>query len=227
MGRACAERFAAEGWKVGALDIQPAALGDLTTRWPEQIVELSADVSQRDSVAAAFAQLVSRVGPPTVCINAAGVYPVTTFESANTDLYRRIFDVNVLGIVLMSQAAAAALPEDSAGSIVNFASATAYIPTPVQFLYGASKAAVVHLTRTMALALAPRFRVNAVSPGWVATEGTRVVAEQMVEEVKSLPIPRAGRPEELASIAWWLAVDPAAAYITGETLNANGGAVMV
>lgn len=226
MGRACAEKFAAEGWTVGALDIQASAPSDRATRLPGQIIELSADVSRRDSVTAAFSELASRVGPPTVCVNAAGVYPVTTFESANTDLYRHIFDVNVLGIVLVSQAAVAALPEGGVGSIVNFASATAYIPTPVQFLYGASKAAVVHLTRTMALALAPRFRVNAVSPGWVATEGTRVVSDQMVEEVKSLPIPRAGRPEEFASIVWWLAVDPAAAYITGETVNANGGAVM-
>ena len=109
---------------------------------------------------------------------------------------------------------------------MNFASATAYIPTPVQFLYGASKAAVIHLTRTMASALAPRFRVNAISPGWVATEGTRVVKDQMIEEVKSLPVPRAGTPDELARIAVWLATDPATAYITGATINANGGAVM-
>ena len=226
MGRACAEKFAAEGWTVGAIDIQAAPLEDLAKRWPDQVVALNADVSRKDSVASAFAELISNAGPATVCINAAGVYPVTTFETADEALYRRIFDVNVLGIVLVTQAAVGALPKDQTGSIVNFASATAYIPTPVQFLYGASKAAVVHLTRTMALALAPRFRVNAIAPGWVATEGTQVVGAQMIEEVKSLPIPRAGSPAELASIVWWLAVDEAASYLTGETINANGGAVM-
>jgi len=226
MGRACAEKFAAEGWTVGAIDIQAAPLEDLAKRWPDQVLALKADVSRKDSVASAFAELISSAGPATVCINAAGVYPVTTFETADEALYRRIFDVNVLGIVLITQAAVGALPKDQTGSIVNFASATAYIPTPVQFLYGASKAAVVHLTRTMALALAPRFRVNAIAPGWVATEGTQVVGTQMIEEVKSLPIPRAGNPAELASIVWWLAVDEAASYVTGETINANGGGGM-
>jgi NAD(P)-dependent dehydrogenase (short-subunit alcohol dehydrogenase family) len=226
MGRACAEKFASEGWTVGAVDINLAGLDELTNLPGGRIIKLAADVSKADSVAGAFSKLSSEAGPPTVCVNAAAIYPVTTFESADEELYRRIFDINVLGTLLVVKEAAKALPGDATGSIVNFASATVYIPTPVQFLYGASKAAVVHLTRTMAAALAPRFRVNAIAPGWVETEGTRVVRDQMVEEVKAFPIPRPGKPEELAGIVWWLAVDRSAAYITGETLNANGGAVM-
>jgi 3-oxoacyl-[acyl-carrier protein] reductase len=226
MGKACAEKFAAQGWAVGALDIQERRIAELGATSGGRIIGVPADVSRTESVAAAFKEVVSRLGAPTVCINAAGVYPVTTVETANEDLYRHIFDVNVLGTVLVSQAMVSVLPSGANGSIVNFASATVYIPTPVQFLYGASKAAVVHLTRTLAFVLAPRFRVNAVAPGWVSTEGTSGLSEQMTEEVKSFPIKRAGTPEELASVVWWIAVDPAAAYITGETLNVNGGATM-
>ena len=219
-------KFAGEGWTVGALDVDAARLGELAKDCDGRVVELPADVSKSESVSAAMSKLVAQAGPPTVCINAAAIYPVTSFESANEELYRRIFDINVLGTLLVVKAVVQALPAGLTGSIVNFASATVYIPTPVQFLYGASKAAVVHLTRTMAVALAPRFRVNAVAPGWVETEGTRVVHDQMIDEVKSFPIARPGKPEELAGVVFWLAVDSNAAYITGEIVNANGGAVM-
>jgi 3-oxoacyl-[acyl-carrier protein] reductase len=226
MGKACAQKFAANGWRVGALDIQERPIAELAAASGGRIFGVPADISRKESVTAAFNDVVSRVGSPTVCINAAGVYPITTVETANEELYRHIFDVNVLGTLLISQAMVSVLPADVTGSIINFASATVYIPTPVQFLYGASKAAVVHLTRTLASALAPRFRVNAIAPGWVSTEGTSGLREQMIDEVKSFPIKRAGTPEEIAGVVWWLAVDPAAAYITGETLNVNGGATM-
>jgi NAD(P)-dependent dehydrogenase (short-subunit alcohol dehydrogenase family) len=227
IGRACTEKFAAEGWTVGALDIQEDLVSALNSAG-DQIIGVTADVTSKGSIANALAEISTRAAAPTVCVNAAAIYPVTTVDSATEEQFRSIFDVNVLGTMLVAQAFVAALPTGIQGSLVNLASATAYIPTPVQFVYGASKAAVVHLTRTLAAALGPRVRVNALAPGWTETEGTysHNVVEQMTEEVKTLPIPRPGKPAEMANIVWWLAVDPAAAYITGETINANGGAVM-
>jgi len=214
---------------VGALDIQEDLVSALNSGGSDRIIGVTVDVTSRDSIANALSEVSARAGAATVCVNAAAVYPVTTFDSTTEELYRRIFDVNVLGTILVAQAFVGALPRDARGSLVNLASATAYVPTPVQLVYGASKAAVVHLTRTMAAALSPRVRVNALAPGWTQTEGTysHNVADQMTEEVKTLPIPRPGTPAEMASIVWWLAVSPATAYITGETINANGGAVMV
>ena len=92
-------------------------------------------------------------------------------ETATVELYRRTFDVNVLGTLLVTQATAAHMGEG--GAIVNFASIDAFVPSPGQLVYCASKAAVVALTRSLALELAPRVRVNAIAPGWVDTPGNR------------------------------------------------------
>jgi NAD(P)-dependent dehydrogenase (short-subunit alcohol dehydrogenase family) len=106
-----------------------------------------------------------------VPLSTAGVYPPSTLETASTELYRRIFGVNVLGTLLVTQAAAPHLVEGSA--VVNFASIDAFVPSPGQLLYCASKAAVVALTRSLALELGPHVRVNALAPGWVDTAGNR------------------------------------------------------
>ena len=120
---------------------------------------------------AAVERAVTELGPLKAVVNAAGIYPPSTLESATVELYRRTFDVNVLGTLLVTQAAAPHLVEG--GAVVNFASIDAFVPSPGQLLYCASKAAVVALTRSLALELAPRVRVNALAPGWVDTPGNR------------------------------------------------------
>ena len=143
MGRACAERFIAEGWQVAALDRAEADVGGA--------LAVAADVTDAAAVTAAIERVVAELGAPKAVVNAAGVYPPSTLETATTELYRRTFDVNVLGTLLVTQAAAPHLTDGAA--VVNFASIDAFVPSPGQLLYCASKAAVVALTRSLALEL--------------------------------------------------------------------------
>jgi NAD(P)-dependent dehydrogenase (short-subunit alcohol dehydrogenase family) len=212
MGRASAERFLAEGWKVAALDRADADVGGA--------LAISADVTDAAAVAVAIERVVAELGAPKAVVNAAGVYPPSTLETATTDLYRRTFDVNVLGTLLVTQAAAPYLV-DGAG-VVNFASIDAFVPSPGQLLYCASKAAVVALTRSLALELGPRVRVNALAPGWVDTPGNRATG-RMEAALASVPLGRAATPDEMADLVWFLAGEGRAGYVTGETLTATGG----
>jgi NAD(P)-dependent dehydrogenase (short-subunit alcohol dehydrogenase family) len=212
MGRACAERFVSQGFRVAALDIAPADVAGT--------LGLQVDITDPTAVAAAVARVVAELGAPSALVNAAGVYPPTTLETATVDLYRRTFDVNVLGTLLVTQAAAPHMPDGSA--IVNFASIDAFVPSPGQLVYCASKAAVVALTRSLALELAPRVRVNGIAPGWVDTPGNRATG-RMEAALASVPLGRAATPDEMADLVWFLAGEGRAGYVTGETLVATGG----
>jgi 3-oxoacyl-[acyl-carrier protein] reductase len=212
MGRACAERFAAEGWRVAALDLAESDAGDLMIR---------ADITDEASVAAAVDRVATELGPPRVVVNAAGIYPPTTLETATADLYRRTFDVNVLGTLMVTRAAAPHLVRDG-GAIVNFASIDAFVPSPGQLVYCASKAAVVAMTKSLALELAPCVRVNAIAPGWVDTPGNRATG-RMEAALETVPLGRAATPDEIADVVWFLAGEGRALYVTGETITATGG----
>jgi 3-oxoacyl-[acyl-carrier protein] reductase len=209
MGRACAERFLAEGWEVATFDRAEATVGTASA------VDVTDEAAVRDAVAAATA-----LGDLKAVVNAAGVYPPTTLETATVELYRRTFDVNVLGTLLVTQAAAPHLRPGAA--IVNFASIDAFVPSPGQLLYCASKAAIVALTRSLALELAPDVRVNALAPGWVDTPGNRATS-RMEEALAGVPLGRAASPEEMADLVWFLGGEGRAGYVTGETLTATGG----
>ncbi len=227
MGRACAKLLAAKGWTVGLVDVDENAVKELANSSDATMIALRADVTDTAEVNAAVSEFAAAAGGPiTACVNAAGVYPPSTFESADESLYRRIFDINVWGTIAVSQAAVAKFPMNGGGSIVNFASADAYVPKPAQLLYSASKAAVVHLTRTLAASLAERrIRVNAIAPGPVDTEGMRDTP-RMREVISRVPLGRVAAATEMASLAAWLVDDPASAFITGETVVASGGLVM-
>ena len=153
-------------------------------------------------MAAAVVRVVEELGAPSALVNAAGIYPPTTLETATVELYRRTFDVNVLGTILVTQATAPHMREGAA--IVNFASIDAFVPSPGQLVYCASKAAVVALTRSLALELAPRVRVNAIAPGWVDTPGNRATG-RMEAALAGVPLGRAATPEEMADLVWFLA----------------------
>jgi NAD(P)-dependent dehydrogenase (short-subunit alcohol dehydrogenase family) len=212
MGRACAERFVAEGWRVAALDRADADVGGA--------LAVAVDVTDAAAVTAAIERVVAELGAPKAVVNAAGVYPPSTLQTATTELYRRTFDVNVLGTLLVTQAAAPHFTEGAA--VVNFASIDAFVPSPGQLLYCASKAAVVALTRSLALELAPHVRVNAIAPGWVDTPGNQATG-RMEAALASVPLGRAATPEEMADLVWFLAGEGRAGYVTGETLTATGG----
>ncbi|PBC49800.1 short-chain dehydrogenase [Rhodococcus sp. ACS1] len=219
MGQSTAAALVKEGWDVLALDrvaTEFEAPG-ATVRTVE------VDVTSREAVGRAIADhLADGSRSLELVANIAGIYPPSTLENFTEDLYRTVFDVNVLGVL---NVAAEAVTHMQRGAIVNFASVDAFTVSPGQMLYGASKAAVVMITKELALELAPRgIRVNAIAPGWVNTPGNAATG-RMAAAAAGIPLGRVAEPEEIAR---WVSIlaGPDAAFMTGETIVLSGGDVI-
>lgn len=221
MGLATTELFVTEGWTVLALDLAPL---ERTVEGPGELRSTTADVRSRASVERAIGSLLPPEGRIDAVANIAGVYPPTNLSSYDEQTYRCIFDVNVLGVV---NVIAAARPYMGRGStVVNFASVDAFEVSPGQLFYGASKAAVVMLTKSLALELAPEgIRVNGVAPGWVETPGNAVTG-RMAEAAKGIPLGRVAQPAEIADWVLLLAGQRHTSFMTGETITLSGGTVI-
>lgn len=209
MGRAVADLFRGSGWDVIGVDLDTASL-DIGR-------PVQADIRDRQTTARALGDALDDTTPVRALINAAGIYPTSTLKGFTHSQYRDIFDVNVLGTLNMTAATVGYMT--GGGSIVNFSSIDAFNYSPGQLLYSASKAAVVSLTRSLALELAPGIAVNAVAPGWVDTPGTRA-GGRLEQAVESIPAGRAAEPREIANWVWTLVHGR---YMTGETLVVSGG----
>jgi NAD(P)-dependent dehydrogenase (short-subunit alcohol dehydrogenase family) len=221
MGLATTQVYLRSGWTVVAVDIVEAAVDD---EGEGRLLPAVADVRSRDEIAAAIDRLLPTGSSIDAVANIAGVYPPTTLDSYDDETYRRIFDINVLGVV---NVIAASRPRMVAGSaVVNFASVDAFVVSPGQLLYGASKAAVVMLTKSLALELASDgIRVNGIAPGWVATPGNAATG-RMDAAAAGIPLGRVAQPDEIAEWVFTL-TDPArVAFMTGETIVLSGGDVI-
>jgi 3-oxoacyl-[acyl-carrier protein] reductase len=168
---------------------------------------------------------VQAFGRIDILVNNAGVYKSAPLAEITEEFFYRHYDINVLGLLLVSQAAVRHMPDG--GTIINVSSVVSRIAPPAGCVYAGTKAAVDVMTRVLAKELGPRrIRVNAINPGLIETEGTRSTGllgtdfEQTV--IARTPLGRIGQPEEIASVAVFLASEDAA-YVTGECLFASGG----
>ncbi|MCD2443103.1 SDR family oxidoreductase [Agromyces sp. SYSU K20354] len=226
MGLSTTEAFLRRGWTVVGLDVvaaepDQAAVGSNGTAGT--FLPVVADVRDREAVAAAVDAVLPEGAAIDAVANIAGVYPPTTLDTYDDATFRRIFDINVLGVLNVTAAARPRLREGSA--IVNFASVDAFTVSPGQLLYGASKAAVVMITKSLALELAPAgIRVNGIAPGWVATPGNAATG-RMDAAAASIPLGRVAQPSEIADWVWLLSGGNVA-FMTGETVVLSGGDVM-
>lgn len=220
IGRACVEIFVAQGWQVGALDQDETVRTVFAQN--ERAIPLVADVTDPIALQAELDRLPS---PAAAVINAAGVFPPTSLSDFQIEQYRQVFDVNVLGTLLLSQLVSRSMTDG--GLIVNLSSINAFVPRPDQLLYAATKAAIVSLTRSMAADLAPRrIRVNAVAPGPVDTEGVRGLGGRLEEAAGQVPLGRVASPSEIADLIFWLVEGRGAQFVTGETVVCSGGLFM-
>lgn len=216
MGKAVAQRFRAEGWHVVAIDV---AAGSLKQDESQSVVVC--DITDEAALAEGVEGALNGRPPLRAVVNAAGIFPTSSLESYSPELYRRIFDVNVLGTLSVARVGQQHLVRSGAGSMLFFASVDAFAVSKNQLLYSASKAAVVSIVRSLAIELADQhITVNAIAPGWVETEGTKA-GGRIQAAIASIPLGRAASVEEIAQWVWNLSHEPS--YITGETLCVAGG----
>lgn len=188
-------------------------------------IAVQADVSQAAQARGLVEAAVQQFGRLDVLVNNSGVYEFAAIEEVTEEHYRRIFDVNVLGVLLATQAASKHLGEG--GSIINISSVVTDVLMPTSAVYSGTKGALNAISGVLANELAPRkIRVNVVSPGYVVTEGTHTAgiagSEMEAGLVAQTPLGRSGQPDDIAGVVAFLASDDAR-WVTGEVINASGG----
>ncbi|MEB3230036.1 MAG: 3-oxoacyl-[acyl-carrier-protein] reductase [Leptolyngbyaceae bacterium] len=188
-------------------------------------IALQADVSQEDQVDALFKTVMEKYGRVDVLVNNAGITRDTLLMRMKPDDWNAVISLNLTGVFLCIKAVTKPMLKQRSGRIINVASVVGLMGNPGQANYSAAKAGIIGLTKTVAKELSSRgVTVNAIAPGFIATDMTEEVAAD--EIVKHIPLGRLGTAEEVAGLIRFLAADPAAAYITGQTINVDGGMVM-
>ena len=234
LGRAMARRFAAEGARVLVTDVNEAAAAETVEliggASGERAAARRLDVTSEDDVAAAIADVTARFGRLDILVANAGIGTPGFLANTSIQDWDRVLNVNLNGVFLCAKHAIPAM-RAAGGVILTTASVAGLQGTPHLGAYGASKAAVVQLTQTIALEGA-RFgiRANAICPVWADTPmisefvaGTRTAPEQVRERlVASIPLGRMATPDDIANAALFLASDEAA-FITGVALPVDGG----
>ena len=182
------------------------------------------DVKQRESVESAVDGAIDKWGRLDILVNNAGVTRDTLLPRMSDDEWDDVITTNLRGAFLFSRAASRHMMRARYGRIINIASVSGLIGNPGQTNYSASKAGLIGMTRSLSRELAGRkVTINAVAPGFIESEMTKVLGDAILVEVKKrIPAKRLGTPEEVAACVVFLA-SPAAAYITGQVLTVDGG----
>jgi 3-oxoacyl-[acyl-carrier protein] reductase len=188
-------------------------------------IALQADVAQADQVDTLISGVIEQYGRIDILVNNAGITRDTLLLRMKPEDWQSVIDLNLTGVFLCTRAVSKLMLKQRSGRIINIASVSGQMGNPGQANYSAAKAGVIGFTKTIAKEMASRgITVNAIAPGFIATDMTQDLKTD--EILKFIPLGRYGQPEEVAGAVRFLAADPAAAYITGQTLNVDGGMVM-
>ncbi|MBW4574418.1 MAG: 3-oxoacyl-[acyl-carrier-protein] reductase [Aphanothece sp. CMT-3BRIN-NPC111] len=229
IGRAIAKALAAEGANVV---VNYASSGTAAEELVAEIaagggeaIALQADVSSAEQVDVLLNTVMEKWKRVDVLVNNAGITRDTLLMRMKLEDWQAVINLNLTGVFLCTKAISKVMLKQRAGRIINIASVAGQMGNPGQANYSAAKAGVIGFTKTIAKELASRgITVNAVAPGFIVTDMTSDLKSE--EILKFIPLGRYGQPEEVAGMVRFLAADPAAAYITGQVLNVDGGMVM-
>jgi 3-oxoacyl-[acyl-carrier protein] reductase len=227
LGRVIAQSLAAAGAKVACIDINADSLAETVSsiRSAGGTAEpIACDVTNSSRVNEVVDEVVGKWGALNILVNNAGITRDNVIVRMKDEQWDAVININLRGTFLFTRAAARPMMKNRQGRIINIASVSGLMGNPGQANYSASKAGVIGLTRTIACELASRnITVNAVAPGFIATDMTAALGEEILQEVrKRIPLGRLGEPQDVADAVLFLASD-AASFITGHVLTVDGG----
>jgi NAD(P)-dependent dehydrogenase (short-subunit alcohol dehydrogenase family) len=225
VGRGITEAFLAAGAEVAICGRSEPAVDELPRGGGRRAVFLRADVRDADQAAAVITAAAERFGHLDVLVNNAGGSPAVPAADASARFVAQVVALNLLAPMYCSQAANAVMQAGGGGSIVNIGSVSGLRPSPGTAAYGAAKAGLVNLTRTLAVEWAPKVRVNCVVAGMIATEAAEDHyggAAGLAAVAATVPLGRMGTPEDVAGACLFLS-SPLASYVSGAALEVHGG----
>lgn len=229
IGRAIAQELAKLGANVvvnyASSNTAAQEVVDTITKAGGSAIALQADVSKTDQVDALVNTAMEKFKRVDILVNNAGITRDTLLLRMKPEDWQAVIDLNLTGVFLCTRAVSKIMLKQRSGRIINITSVAGQMGNPGQANYSAAKAGVIGFTKTIAKELASRgITVNAVAPGFIATDMTNNLNAEDI--LKYIPLARYGQPEEVAGMVRFLAADPAAAYITGQVFNVDGGMVM-
>ena len=229
IGEAIALALAGEGASVAvnyasSADAAEAVVKEIVDAGGEAIA-VGANVGDVEAVTQMFATVMDKWGRIDILVNNAGITRDNLMLRMKPQDWQAVIDLNLSGVFWCIKAATKIMMKQRSGRIINITSVVGISGNAGQANYSAAKAGVIGLTKTAARELAPRsITVNAVAPGFIETSMTAELDAEPI--LTQIPLGRMGKPDEIAGAVRFLAADPAAAYITGQVLNVDGGMVM-
>ncbi|WP_210251854.1 SDR family NAD(P)-dependent oxidoreductase [Agrobacterium tumefaciens] len=226
IGRAISTVLAALGASVAVWDINAQGAGEtveIIRKAGGKAIAVAGDAANPGTIAASAALTREQLGPVTILVNNAGISSYVPFTSLTEEVWDRIIGINLKGPFLVTQAFLPDMLEAGWGRIINISSSSAQTGAPAMAHYAASKGGVIGLTKALAIEFADKgITVNHVPPGFVDTPLVREGPIDVEAVALTMPMKRAGQPDDIAHAVAYLASEEAG-YVTGQTLSVNGG----